>query len=142
MNLNDEGQDIVITTGPYPGVEIGRFQALTGNLIMAPGGVPGGSGIGTPTRQGMVYGAHNSLGAVIPSAATIAPNNGTHHVSGVTSIVNITPPSWILPGMEITLIPDGLWATTAAGNIYIVSTAVVSKALIMTWDGVKWSPSY
>jgi hypothetical protein len=42
------------------------------------------------------------------------------------------------------LIPSGLWATTTAGNIAIVSTAVVSKALIMTYvaNTAKWYPSY
>lgn len=82
-------------------------------------------------------------GAVIASATTIAPTNYIHHVSGTTAVVNITVPYTGFAG-TIVLIPDGAFTTTNAGNIAIASTAVVSKALYMTYDLVqgKWYPSY
>ena len=47
-------------------------------------------------------------------------------------------------GGQITLIPTGVFTTTNAGNIAIASTAVVGKALTMTYDSTttKWYPSY
>jgi len=81
----------------------------------------------------------------IASATTIAPTALITFVSGTTSIATITPPTSLLTtGGQIILIPIGLWATTTAGNIALITTAVVSKALIMTYDAVttKWYPSY
>ena len=46
---------------------------------------------------------------------------------------------------QITLIPTtGLWTTTTAGNIALATTAIVNRALILTWDSnsSKWYPSY
>jgi hypothetical protein len=45
---------------------------------------------------------------------------------------------------RITLIPTGAFTTTVAGNIALISTAVVNRALTMTYDAttVKWYPSY
>lgn len=81
----------------------------------------------------------------IASATTIAPTTYISFVSGTTSIATITVPTNLLTtGGQIVLIPTGLWATTTAGNIALISTAVVSKALIMTYDAAtaKWYPSY
>lgn len=96
--------------------------------------------VNNPVKQGPAVGPH--LGAVIASAATIAPTTFLTHVSGTTTIATITVP----PGCELTcqiaLVPDGLWATSTGGNISLASTAVVNKVLILTWDGTKWNPSY
>ena len=80
----------------------------------------------------------------IASATTIAPLNPIVFVSGTTAIATITPPPSMVGGGQITLIPTGIFTTTTAGNIALASTAVVSKALIMTWDATtaKWYPSY
>jgi hypothetical protein len=81
----------------------------------------------------------------IASAATIAPTTQIAFVSGVTTIDTITPPSPIsLGGGTITLIPTGIFSTSTAGNIALASTAVVSRALTMTYDvtTTKWYPSY
>jgi len=86
-----------------------------------------------------------TIGAAIASASTIAPTNPVHHVTGTTNVVNITlPPACPEKTCTITLIPDGLWSTTNAGNIAIATTGVVSKALILTYDPgtSKWYPSY
>ena len=81
----------------------------------------------------------------IASATTIAPTAYITFISGTTSIATITVPQTLLrTGGQITLIPTGIFATTTAGNIALVTTAVVGKALIMTYDAVtlKWYPSY
>ena len=81
----------------------------------------------------------------IASATTIAPTARITFISGVVSIATITVPQALLQtGGQITLIPTGIFATTTAGNIALITTSVVGKALIMTYDAVtaKWYPSY
>ena len=80
----------------------------------------------------------------IASAATIAPTTAVSFISGTTTINTITPPPTLVGGGQITLIPTGLWATGTSGNIALATTAVVSKALILTYDATtaKWYPSY
>lgn len=84
-----------------------------------------------------------TVGANVASATTIAPTGSIFHVTGTTAIVTITPPYTGFKG-SITIIPDGLFTMTNAGNIAIAVTAVVSKALVMTFDynTSKWYPSY
>lgn len=83
------------------------------------------------------------VGAVIASAATIAPQSLITHISGTAAVVTITVP---YPGFSgfIILIPDGIFTWTAAGNIAIAGTAVVNKALWLVYDANagKWIPSY
>jgi len=81
----------------------------------------------------------------LASASTIAPIVIITFVSGTTAISTITPPNLLSSvGNMITLIPTGLWSTNTSGNIALGSTAVVGKALIMTYDTgtLKWYPSY
>lgn len=81
----------------------------------------------------------------IASASTIAPTQQIAFVSGTTAIDTITAPAPIASGGgQITLIPTGAFTTTTAGNIAIATTAVVGKALVMTYDttAAKWYPSY
>lgn len=85
--------------------------------------------------------------SVIASATTIAPTSRFFHVSGTTTISTITAPAFcVVTGTmcQITMIPDGLWTTATGGNIAIGSTAVVGKALVMTYDPAttSWYPSY
>jgi len=89
--------------------------------------------------------ATSAAAPTIASATTIAPTTQIAFVSGTTAIATITAPSPIsLGGGQITLIPTGIFTTTTAGNIALASTAVVGKALIMTYDATttKWYPSY
>lgn len=89
--------------------------------------------------------ATSSAAPTIASATTIAPTTQIAFISGTTAIATITAPSPIsLGGGQITLIPTGIFTTTTAGNIALASTAVVGKALIMTYDATttKWYPSY
>lgn len=93
------------------------------------------------------YGVVSTGGAAptIASAATIAPTKPITFISGTTQINTITAPTGIATsGGQITLIPTGLFTTGTSGNIALATTAVVSKALIMTYDSTttKWYPSY
>ena len=95
------------------------------------------------TYKGLI--ATTAAAPTIASATTITPTTPILFVSGTTNVVTITAPSPIsLGGGQITIIPTGLFATTTAGNIALASVAVVSKALIMTYDvtTAKWYPSY
>jgi hypothetical protein len=89
--------------------------------------------------------ATSGAAPTIASATTIAPTKAITFISGTTAIVTITAPNPISAGGgQITLIPTGIFTTTIAGNIALASTAVVGKALIMTYDTTtaKWYPSY
>ena len=89
--------------------------------------------------------ATSAAAPTIASTTTIAPTKQITFISGTTAIATITAPDPISTGGgQITLIPTGLFTTTTAGNIALASAAVVSKALIMTYDvtTAKWYPSY
>jgi hypothetical protein len=86
-----------------------------------------------------------AVAGTIASATTIAPTAPITFISGTDAIETITAPAPIsATGGQITLIPTGIFTTTTAGNIALATTAVVSKALIMTYDQAtaKWYPSY
>jgi hypothetical protein len=103
---------------------------------------------GTAVAANLTYSgllASTAAAPTIASAGTIAPTTRIVFISGTTAIATITPPSPISAGGgQITLIPTGIFTTTTAGNIALASTAVVGKALIMTYDSgtAKWYPSY
>jgi len=97
----------------------------------------------TPIVSGVL--ATSAAAPTIASATTIAPSTAIVFVSGTTAIATITAPAPIASGGgSITLIPTGIFTTTTAGNIALASTAVVSKAMVMTYDVTtsKWYPSY
>lgn len=97
----------------------------------------------TPTYSGVM--ATNAAAPTIASATTIAPTTSILFVSGNAQIDTITAPSPISAGGgQITIIPTGAFTTGTGGNIALACTAVVSKALIMTYDQgtAKWYPSY
>jgi len=104
--------------------------------------------IGAATGTSLVLSSFNAVSAAAPtvaSATTIAPTTPVAFVSGTTAVVTITAPSPISAGGgTITLIPTGVFTWTTAGNIALAGTAVVSKALTMTYDvtTTKWYPSY
>jgi len=89
--------------------------------------------------------ATTAAAPTIASAATIAPTTQIAFVSGTAAVVTITAPAPISAGGgTITLIPTGAFTWTAAGNIAVLGTAVVNRALTMTYDvtTTKWYPSY
>lgn len=84
---------------------------------------------------------NNIVGPSIASAATIQITNRVHHVTGVAAIVNMTPP---YPGFQgwVSLIADGIWTWTAAGNIFVLGTVTAGNGRIIDffYDGSKWYP--
>jgi hypothetical protein len=103
---------------------------------------------GSPTLTDLKYSgliATSAAAPTIASATTIAPTKPITFISGTTAIVTITAPSPIsLGGGSIVLIPTGAFTWTTAGNIAVLGTAVVSKALTLVYDvtAAKWYPSY
>ena len=103
---------------------------------------------GSPTFTNVNYSglvATTAAAPTIASAATIAPTTQIVIISGTAAVVTITAPAPISAGGgTITLIPTGAFTWTAAGNIAVLGTAVVSRALTMTFDvtTTKWYPSY
>ncbi len=103
--------------------------------------------LGSVTDQGWGLDliATQSAAPTIASASSISPTKRIVFVSGTAAIATIVAPVPIAAtGGQITLIPAGVFTTTAAGNIALASTAVVGKALVMTYDNAtaKWYPSY
>lgn len=115
----------LISVKTSAGVENIRLDGSAGNLTMSIGYI----GI--------------SRGSSVASATTITPTGQIFHITGTTAIATINIPYTGFNG-SITIIPDGIFTTTTAGNIALASTAVVGKALIMTYDNTtsKWYPSY
>jgi len=104
--------------------------------------------IGAATGTSLALSGFSAVSAAAPtiaSATTIAPTTPIVFISGTTAVVNITAAAPISTGGgTITLIPTGIFTWTTAGNIALAGTAVVSKALTMTYDvtTTKWYPSY
>jgi hypothetical protein len=91
------------------------------------------------------FSATDAVAPTVPSGSTITPLKPIAFISGTTVVNTISVPSvMLLTGGTITLIPTGAFTWTTAGNIAVAGTAVVNKALIMTYDyGTgKWYPSY
>ena len=104
--------------------------------------------IGAATGTSLSLSGFSAVSAAAPtiaSATTIAPTTPIVFVSGTAAVVNITAAAPISTGGgTITLIPTGAFTWTAAGNIAVLGTAVVNRALTMTYDATttKWYPSY
>jgi len=104
--------------------------------------------IGAATGTSISLSGFSAVSAAAPtiaSATTIAPTTRIAFVSGTTAVVTITAAAPISTGGgTITLIPTGAFTWTTAGNIAVAGTAVVSRALTMTYDvtTTKWYPSY
>lgn len=83
------------------------------------------------------------VGSTVASATSITPTGIMFPVSGTTSVATIAVPAGFAPGMSLYIRPTGVFATTTAGNIGLITSAtVVGRILIMTWDGSKFWPSY
>jgi hypothetical protein len=89
----------------------------------------------------------SALTTAVASASTISPPTGINfsiqifHISGTTQINTINLPYTGFTG-TICLIPDAAFTTGTSGNIALASTAVIKRALYLTYDGSKWYPSY
>ena len=103
--------------------------------------------LGVASATSLVSGliANTAVAGTIASAATVAPTAPVTIISGTAAIVTITAPAPIATtGGTITFIPTGAFTWTTAGNIAVAGTAVVSRALTLTFDATttKWYPSY
>jgi hypothetical protein len=103
--------------------------------------------LGVASATSLVSGliANTAAAGTIASAATVAPTAPVTIISGTAAIVTITAPAPISTrGGTITFIPTGAFTWTTAGNIAVAGTAVVSRALTLTFDATttKWYPSY
>ncbi len=81
--------------------------------------------------------------AVASAAGVILPSGPLFHVTGALAVTGFTIPVGFTHG-SFTVIPDGTFTWTAAGNIAVLGTAVVNRALTFTWDATnsKFIPSY
>jgi hypothetical protein len=81
--------------------------------------------------------------AVASAAGAITPSGPLFHVTGALAVTGFTIPVGFAYG-SFSIVPDGAFTTTTAGNIAIASTAVVNKLLTFTWDDTasKFIPSY
>jgi hypothetical protein len=81
----------------------------------------------------------------IASASGITPTKEITYISGTAAIatINSQPPLTANNG-TIILIPTGVFTWTTADNIAVAGTAVVGRALHMTYvsGNAKWYPSY
>jgi len=129
-------------------INIGTTSVSGSTTNVNIGSAVSGSGGTITFNENTIETGLKATGAVAPtiaSATTIAPTTQIVFISGTTAIATITAPAPIsTTGGQITLIPTGIFTTTTAGNIALASTAVVSRALIMTYDAtaLKWYPSY
>lgn len=81
------------------------------------------------------------VGSPLASGASISPDRGIHHITGTSEITTINLPVTGFVG-TIVLIPDEAFTFNTGGNIAVAGTAVVNRALHMTFDGTSWYPSY
>ena len=84
------------------------------------------------------------MGGSVTSATSIIPTGDIFHVTGANKINTIIAPG-LYANRQITILPDAVFTLGTSGNIAIASTAVVGKAMVLTYDGVntdKWYPSY
>ena len=144
-NLTDTWTDVAVT---YNAIKINVTDtASASGSLLANLQVAGAARFSVSKNGDVVSNLRASLvvAPTIASAATIAPTKAVTIISGVAAIVTITAPSPIsATGGQITFIPTGVFTWTAAGNIALAGTAVVSRALTFTYDAttVKWYPSY
>ena len=81
--------------------------------------------------------------AVASAAGAILPSGPLFHVTGTAAITGFTMPVGFAGG-SFTIIPDGAFTWTTAGNIAIAGTAVVGVPITFTYDSYlgKFYPAY
>jgi hypothetical protein len=75
---------------------------------------------------------HGIQGALLTSAATIAPTHKIHTITGTAEVTTITVPYTGFAG-TITLIPDGAFTFATGGNVAAAYTAVANRAVHVTY---------
>lgn len=81
--------------------------------------------------------------AVASAAGAILPSGPLFHVTGALAVTGFTVPVGGI-AVPFTVIPDGAFTWTTAGNIALAGTAVVNRFLTFNWDATnsKYVPSY
>jgi hypothetical protein len=103
--------------------------------------VPGFSNAWLPVAGGPTTAVASAAGAILPSGPLF-------HVTGTAAVTGFTIPvgcaATAVGTCSFTIIPDGAFTWTTAGNIALAGTAVVNKALTFLWDAKnsKWVPNY
>lgn len=133
-----------VAIGPgfyYLGSSIGTTDSGIGRVAAGVAGLVGSGGSLSPLGSARALYYETGVGANVASATTITLTGGIQHVTGTTAIVTINLPRAGFTGCA-TLIPDGIWTLATGGNVAIASTAVVSRAMTVCYDGTSWFPSY
>lgn len=126
-------------TGAYPGVPVITpwLNVNNGNQWL-----PGINGQWVPgwNNPSNVKGVTAAVASV---AGATLPSGPLFHVTGTNAITGWTIPVGFAGG-SFTVIPDGVFTWTTAGNIALAGTAVVNRSLTFTWDSAagKFNPSY
>lgn len=115
-----------------------RAAVAVGQVLISAGTSTAPVWSASPTIAWLNWGT----GTTLASAATVTPTTTVAHITGTVPIDTITVPAACTTTCTIVFIPDGIYTLTTAGNVAIASTAVVSRAMALTWDGTKWYPSY
>ena len=109
---------------------------------------PGVTSTGAITATSVTTSQFTSMSGgvnVIASASNITPVKEITTISGTAAIATINPQFPVVDSNgTIILIPTGAFTWTTAGNIAVAGTAVVGRALHMTYvqNALKWYPSY
>jgi hypothetical protein len=82
-------------------------------------------------------------GAVASAAGAVTPSGPLFRITGTNAITGFNIPTGFAGG-SFSVIPQGAFTWTSAGNIAIAGTAVVNRMITFTWDDSvgKWIPSY
>lgn len=79
--------------------------------------------------------------AVASAAGVIVPSGPLFHITGTAAITGFTIPVGYNGG-QICVIPDAAFTTTAAGNIALASTGVLSKLICWGYDKAASKPFF
>lgn len=137
-----DGDDLMLdTAGKYVKAELGSIRVAKALEAGSAGSLGRVQLYRKAQERPRVRGANTAS-----AAGAVAPPQGADyfHVTGTAAITGWTNPTGLQDGASFTVIPDGIFTWTAAGNIAVAGTAVVSRALTFTWDATtsKWYPSY
>ena len=163
MVLYGPNYAVTLSQGGNP-VPSGLFQQDPAQWSTCNSGVPTQTWVNVMTAAqwicstvtgGFVPGFNNPLYTVSPglttavaSAATILPTGPFFHLTGTTSVVNITTPvgcnATAVGACQFTVICDGVCTWGTGGNIAVAAgTVVAGTQITFTWDAKnsKWVPN-
>ena len=139
--------DAVPTTGTFNAGDIlfitttsaatpGYIYPLIYRCVTASSANNGGTWVAVGTPLG--------VGSNIASASSISPVARITHITGTTAINTVVPPTGLANGESLVFIPNGAFTFGTGGNVAYDTTAVVGKAVVLTWDAgtATWYPSY